>query len=446
MTVKGTGSGRAGKLRVRTQDKRWIEVPYGAGQDTNIRSINIWNGFQWVCPTWGRLLWPDMSTDPGLLANLNSLLFRKPAGFSWTGWSDSTDPNHHDNNPNYRTHDTSAQQWTLAYNANWERLFYLTPRTDPTWRIVPLRYPLPRVVPNVTLDFDSSDSVRKFNSFYPSVISNTLVLDDGQANPDLSAANGNLVDMTAYPFQQTQLCQAQYIHRDGPATDYNRTTWVNDRRTSQVASVDFRVIRNRLETIFPQQDVNFTGQKNNIAHQSLRRVMAKLFIQPLLTYWGEVGRTDGKDFDQVQFAIRAAANIDTHPITMADNVYNRGSFTINVPDSTDPQGRPIWIAAAQVLDRQMVVANFSTGAGGVTRHWNKWQLTTADSIPLDYDLEAPGENNLCFYPEILNPVAPASYLSEVTISLRIFVRWMNVQYSNDGYDVPDELKRSDAHP
>lgn len=466
MSLKGTGSGRAGKLRMRTKDKRWIPVPYGAGQDTNIRSVNIWNGTEWVCPTWGRLLWADIYTDLGLLANLDSFLFRKPAGFNWTGWEDHVNaPNAHVNNPNYRTHDTSAQQWTIAYNANWERLFYVKPRTDPTYRVVPLRYPLPSEPPNITLDLESADFYYLFNSFYPAVIANTVYLDDGQINTEFgtwSAAEFPYYEYATAYLGLPVLCQGYLIHTDGPVSDNYLHTYQTERRINSVANIDLTMIRQRLQAHFSEQDVNYTGQKHNIQHQQLNRVLVNLRIRPDITYWGELGKADpgGKDFDAVQFSLRAKANIDTHtgtvivPVYDATGAYTTYPVTVNIPDSTDPDGSVLWSGTAQPLTHSVLVPSYAMGndAEGNPRRWTNFHVTTGDvqdsstQIQFEHDFEAPGETSLCFYAEILNPVVWKPYLSEVTINFQVFVSFICLQYADLGKDVPDDLKRADAHP
>jgi hypothetical protein len=458
VTQKGSGSGKAGVLHIRTPDHRWVEVPYGAGQDSKLRSVNVWNGDSWMCPTWGRLLWQDMFTDPGLLADLDSLLYR-PKNVVWTGWADHV--NHVDThvyNPTYRHHDPGSQQFTFSYEPAWIRLFYLTPRTEPTYRIVPLNYPLPSRPPNRTLDYDlESDARNTFSTMWPSFTYKADLSGDGLPasaidNPtaDWGTATHDTNITTYQGVNLPELCRSVYIHQVGPVIDWDfpLQTWTTDYRGSLAGMIDLKTIRQRLEDVYPEQDVTYTGQKNNIGNQELQWVIVKFQIKVSLTYWVAAGEEQpgGTDFDPVTFTLRSDLGIPTSTETQAlQPIAGLYRSDYNYPLSTDPQGQTLWSVSAQSLNHRMVVENRDVGIRPDTpRYWN--QYAVSGTVELEQMFQYPGEVNIAFFAEIFNPVPWKDDFSELTIHLDAYYHRIALGYRDYSTTFPEELITWDAHP
>jgi hypothetical protein len=447
MTIKGDGVGSASKLRLRTPDHRWIEIPYGAGQDSEVRSINVWDGSAWKCPTWGRLLWPDMFTDPGLLAELDSMQIKMPIiNVYWSGYFDPSlgGRNDHYFNPNFRYLEGGIQ-WTIAYEANWQRLFYLTVRSDPRYRIVPLHYPLPRAVPNITLHFEDMP-YGDFQAFWPAVTFVSERYDDGvQTQIENGVIDLNYAD-DSYP--QLAAYSSNFI--PGPAVINNGDQTSTLRITNKVSSIDMKAIRQRISAVYPYQDVTFTGQKNNIDQQDLRRVIVKLKIGVLVWWFGEeIPEVIGNDFDNVQFLLRSSGNIDTFPEVVPEQVFTDGQYppvTVNIPSSTDPDGLSIWSATAAQFNHTIVGTHLQTGqvGYGTDRYWTWYQIYGTTDI--EYSFEAPGENSIGFYAEINNPVGPHDYYSQVLMQFSVGIDRICLQYADTNVDIPADLIRWDALP
>lgn len=447
MTVKGPGTGRASKLRIRTKDHRWIEIPYGAGQDTNLRSINIWDGTQWKCPTWGRLLWDDFFTDPGLAADLDSFLV-KLSTVDFTGYEDPAALNEHINNPNYRHAQPGSNQWTLDY-ANFQRLFYLAARSDPTYRIVPLQYPLPRRVPNVMLDYEEH-GYGDIIDFYPAFTYNLQYYDDSQLNSSFS--NYGAVDLGHDKIYQPYATQNIYVHSPGPKRR-DPTIAYTDRRVYQVGCIDMKGIRERIKAIYPTQDVTFTGQKHHIDDQILNRVIVKFKISPWFEWYGEEGKITGNEFDPVQFNLRMDANINTFGLNITDPIFNQSPLTINIPSDVEPAGVPIWSITGSQLTHITVGTHLQSGQTGYgdVRYWNWYQvgaLSDNQGAAFEYihSFEMPGENSLAFYAEVVQPVQWDDRFSEINVIFVVKIDRICLQYADQNKDVPADLIRWDALP
>lgn len=435
MGVKGTG--KTGKrLWLRTHDNRWIEVPYGGSQDSNIKNLNIYDGQNWLCPTWGRLLWTDFFTDPGLLTDFDSLQVHAP-GVTWTD---------HKNNPTYRTHKIAdTRQWTTGEEANWIRLFYLAPRTDPTWRIVPLHYPTPSRTPNITLDYEGGDYF-SFLSFWPAVTFRTVYFFDGVLQQFLARSTvdltywqpGGVSEIVQYTLDQYTDAAKQY--------EYRQLTY-NTAVGTQVGCIDLKSIRRKLGQTYRYQDITFTGQKNDIDNQQLRRVYVKLTIQVQLTFDGMITRTTGREFDATVFQMRYYCGAVTEQLGLVNPSNNVGAV-VNIPRSADPAGLVLWSCTGAQLD---VNASTSYPQDAVTwtdrdtgAKYGNWELRK--SFEITQVIEDPGEDNITLYGEILNPTGINDNLPKFSGAMEVFVDRICLQYADAHKDVPTDKMRWDALP
>lgn len=479
MAEKGTGAGRAGKLRIRTPDHRWVEIPYGAGQDSALRSINVWDGSKWMCPTWGHLLYIDWyaAVDPSV--KLPSVQYRTDKVI-WTGWSDSSAPNEHWNNPNFSRHDTNAPQWTAEFD-KWQRLFYVKPRTDPTYRVVVLGYPLPTDPPNVTIDpVTDTPPYGLWSTFFPGTTGRRETYLDGVRYPDASKPpydqpNEVLFHNDSFDtFAQTYL-----VHNAGAnVADVTRdqylgfkqssagtqTSYQNDRVTYQVSMVDFKAIRQRLEKDFRYQDINWTGQKNDVRQQKLKRAYVIMTVNPWVSYWirDGYGTPDGRHFDDIILRVKWGTGISTVPYPTS-STRGRGTISItadtNYPATTNMQNNVLWEATVgSLLRRSEQVHRMQvgqTGSGSET-YWNNWWVGSryADvanpiEVSLVHTFENLTEDSLAFSTEIVQPVPAAdwtqpdpsqNYLGELTVNLSIKMQRIFLHYVDPGKDVPNDLR------
>lgn len=456
MVEKGTVTGSGHVLRIRTPDHRWIEVPYGGGQDTNLRSVNIWDGVQWLCPTWGRLLWVDMFTDPGLLAEFSSLLYRSDR-LVWVGAKNQTSPDRHEYNPTYRHHEAGSQQFTFSYEPKWVRLFYLTPRSVETYRIVPLNYPFPRQPPNRTLDYDwPSDARFSFQTMWPAFSRKAYLSEDGLPVTSLGGPTSDWPTATQSPGNTLyqpgpnlpMLCASVYVHSVGPAKDWDGTRWSTDYRGSLAGMIDLKAIRQRISKVYDGQDVNYTGQKHPISGQELQWVIVKGQINVSLLYWVAEGqeKAGGIDFDGVVFSLKSDHGIDT--VTdpqVLEPIAGLYRADCHYPVSTDPQGTALWSATAQQLTHTLNVQHRDVGIRpGLARYWNQYSLT--GTYPLERSFQYPGEENIGFFTEILNPVLWTQDYSELTIRLAVTYQQITLGYRDFLTTFPEDLIRWDALP
>jgi hypothetical protein len=431
--MKLYGHGTDGKrLWFRTHDHRWIPVPYGAGQDETVRSINIWDGEKWMVPAWGWWISNRAQLDP----TSNQFWLDIPSdGFyvhapnvHWEGYSA---PNNHvfTYNPNYGQVGFANFVWGRGQdpNSGTLQLFHTEPRNDPNWRIVPLGHPLPRypVAQHYQNPYDpygfSSDHGR---CFWPGLSYATY------------HANTNQISSGQLPMSDAAWTTGGFLLTAG--TSQGRFDLPDDSFNGSFV-LDFAAIRKQLHDTFPEQGVYYQGQYTHIDQMSLKRVYIKGVISATVSIEGghiEHGQwvnVDAALISGTTFTIAANTNTPVsapNVITDPANLWP-GEAHLRYPLNTDLSGPPIWQLTADGDDA-------SLSQFGDFANWDHF-------VEQPFEFEGPGENNIkiaCAIGQV--PTVGMGDLRSVRTTMTFQIQRISLQYATVNHDVPNDLKRYDA--
>lgn len=377
----------------------WTGPPTGDGVDDYLRSVNMWDGHQWLQLCYGGGVSPTKLRQvnvkiPPLSVDYTSPTTNPMMTGQWTTWVNGGSSG-----------DIGEQQ---AFRVNWLPLFFLKPRVDPAWRIVSLcgGYPLrPQV--------NHNDSANPY-PFYPRggflTSKYTKRLDTGAVTTQTSA-----VSMTRNDPDPQILCRVDTTTFDQSAQDYltaHNAGYVTNTNIVSAGMIDFLIIRRKLKEYFATCDPYFNGSYDDMVLQHLIRVYIVADITFKLTI-------DGSPPAGIYSNVRARVYMNTDvpyqftsdpymPIDYGDNTYT----DVRCPASFTPNG-------SILFDRTGVIENDGVLHG---------QL---------FDFQ-PGENNMAFYAVIDNIPAPYVDYDRVQFTFEFKATQINLHYATAGSDTPVE--------
>ncbi len=413
------GTGKNGKrLWMRSPDNRWIEVPYGAGQDSAVRSVNIYDAAKkkWMTPTWGWEVWNRI----GINTFIPSLDVRAP-GRSWKGGrtehpADQLFPYY---NPNYRHRLSNIQFSTMR--TDWLRLFYLKERNDPNWRFIPLIGNIPGRVPNQTLNFAGISATQPYTldagNFWPVGNYHALALPYPEMTGQVTRGLSN---------------EFAFLLAFGGVSYYDRTVPGQadsvDTRHATTAMIDFKAIRQRLEDKYNEQDTFFTGQYLPISKMKLRRIVLDITCSAGMGVTGPNAPTTVP----VVYVLYVYRNAQGVAETVTSPVWE-GSYSVRSPVPEPTGGTAIWSASTGTM----------TWTGGFYRYdhvrdvnidqYNGWVEQS-----FQYVIEDPGEDNIAFDVKLEGVPGPTS--DRAGGGCQVAATGISLQYAAEGHDLPIELR------
>jgi hypothetical protein len=239
------------QLWVRTPDDRWAPVVVGAGEDPGLRSVNYWDGDQWLTPTWGKLIKNEKGQSSTELSSLQ--LRHDDLTFNQNGF-----------NPNYDYLGNGQSEPFSPVNAAFNRLFYLWPRSsarrNPDWRVVSLLTKLPAISPSQGVGWSPNHKLPFWpigvrTSKYQHTIAGAQMPEYTEDDTFIDDDEGALIvhDAKAYS--------------DNPGNPFNN--WVDERTYTYL---DFQAIRARLKQNYAQRGADLVGQYTHIDDMQLRSV------------------------------------------------------------------------------------------------------------------------------------------------------------------------------
>ncbi len=413
------GTGTNGKqLWFRSPDGRWIEVPYGAGQDTTVRSVNYWNDAkkQWMTPTWGQTL-----RNLGRPRTVMDALDVYAPNRAWVGslTNHPAELYRHWYNPTYQSPLVTQGQYT-APRKDWLRLMYLRERNDPNWRIVPVGEIIPLRVPNRALNVASglgngTPYDIHAGRFWP--------VGGVRLNYSLDASLTN-IPLTDGKFNSGTFAMA------GVSTHYEDRTVhghenLSDYRNEIATMFDLKAIRKRLEDTYPQQSIDFTGQYTDIRQMKLKRAVFDVIVQ-----FGSGGRGPNPPAhgmgSAALFVKQGSSGIAR---TQTSDAWP-GSYDVRYPASTEAAGDMIWSVGAAELPvtvnewtfdyvRQVMVYS----SGGLVGH------------RFLHVIENPGEDNITFTARVIDAGLPPG-CDESGSLIEVGAQGVSLHYATDGHDTP----------
>lgn len=441
MAISGNGT-NGKRLWYRTPDHRWIAVPYGAGQDDKVRSINIWDGQKWMVPAWGWWLANRALLNPKAEQFWRSIpgdgFYVHAPGVEWQGYaSDDPTDRTHAYNPNFGAvsfGDFVFGRWQ-NYAKGTLQLFNTEPRNDPNWRIVPLAN---HVLPVAPVAQHYQDPYDPYGVYQP-------------ATGDYGRFFWPSVGVTVYyPETFTTNVYAATSSPKGSDSVYNGSlvaqTFDNVAYAQRLSSfnssliIDFQAIRQQLHDTFGEQGVYYQGQYTHIDHMVLKRVYIKARVSAQVEIGG--GRynplihqfqIDTTPIDGITFTVTANTNTPTTDATLITDpgLLWPGEKPLRYPENTQPEGPSIWTLTTS--EEGISVSEYGTDA--VWYH--------AEDLPA-FEFEGPGEDNIGLACNITGVPGTGGDLRSVTTNLYFTLQQITLQYAAVGHDVPDELKRYDA--
>lgn len=415
------GKGKKGKkLWFRSASDTWIELPYGAGQDYSVRALNIWNAKdkKWMIPANG---WSVRLRENNLTDNTIESFEVYAPGRSWPGTQDVNTVLPYWN-PNYINRQSSSLFSPM--HDKWVRLFHLLEKPDPTWRILPLGIRLPDFAPNRTINYNTS-SFPEAHLFWPNVSARTTGVTvgfDGVTTPNDSAGAGGNVSLLAMAGVDAHYEPDDFV--TPTSGRYNKST--------TAGLVDLRAVRARLSDDFPEQNVDYTGQYDDIDDMKVKRVVIHGTVTLTFSVVGLIP-TAGI-FNAAIARIYAQTYLPT-----IDSTWTVGTktYTIGVPGTTTDTGTTIYEKAIASLI-------FSTTPGSPDSHGNPtYTAQVVNSTSLTYTWENPPEYNVGVYAAIDGLPSNGGALSW-TASMTFQPDRVAVQYAIDGHDVPTGKHTWDA--
>lgn len=410
------GTGAEGKrLWVRTPDNRWIPVPTGAGEDSTVRSVNVWNGTAWEAATDAT----PLNASAAIQSHLHSLDIYAPT----TTWKPGI------YNPNYVGTFPSNPPWTPAH-LNWIRLFHTAPRVDPNWRIVQLynRYP-PRsrsagpqpgnhmFFPRGASYFqDRHDEPNGTGGFYSVSSSATTPL-------SFRVLSGS--DLPYELWAETTAVLSDTAKPDDP--QFGITTKSGGEQY-RAGLLDLRAIRQRLIRDFPQRDPYFNRQFSPMQNMTLKRVI----LHGVLDISGSASGSSPQIPPPAGYVY---ANLNDPGVALQDSTGNEGW-----PSGPSTVRRPTSTAAAGSI----LVASCTSYDSITTLNANPNDPSTVTSAGLggtevNYTFENPGEDNIVFTAN--TPGMTVGFHSKIqSWHSTFYILDMALHYATSGHDVPAEYR------
>lgn len=418
------GKGTNGKqLWIRTPDGRWAEVPYGAGQDPVIRSVNIWDNKRkkWLVPTWPQ----SGGTDPSAQANAadkDNLDVRAP-GVSWRGESTVTLLPAY--NPNYIN--KVSQQTYKPFHPGWVRFFHCWPKRDPNWRILPFGMEFPERIPNVRINDAplSQSGRREMVYFWP--LGGVKYRTDFTGGTPLVTIGGNTRSDIGLPSNFATASHAGFNTAGfESASNYSRNS----------NTIDLQAIRERLDDDFPFQGVDYSNQYADIRLMKVKRIYVHGNIE--ITANAKIDGAHRSNFAGLSWELhmRKGALLAPDPVATEDLGETR---YVRYHDDVDGLGDVIAdYYYSDFLDEDYFVSEPVDNSEN-TRLINLFKLFKG----VTFTIEDPGEDNVTFWAKALNHISIAGYPQWGT-SITFAPTFITIHYAVDGKDTPASTHRWEA--
>jgi hypothetical protein len=418
------GDGTQGKrLWMRSPDKRWIEVPVGAGQDPKVRSVNVWDGKQWITPTWGYLRWEE---EGQYTEQIDSFDVHAP-GVTWNAFTFEDQPNGL-YNPNLWTKDSGGTSYGTDHDG-WLKLAPMWPRTsfrrDPNWRIVSLTRRIPMFPPTRTVELATDVGLA---SFFPSV---GYLRDATGYTPPPGGGT-----ITSGPFAKTSEETALEL---GSYTNISvdPTLAINDDSAKGVlrvaCTIDLKAIRQRVHDEYPQRGIDYVGQYELFSLMSVRRIVLNGTFNAALQFIGPEVDNDGL------FAGATATGYYQINGATGTEVFSDANFDISAPIryplTSGPQGAPL-------VQTPFVRSRYAAYAFDPNRDVSRYVLGANPPAPINTFTvldQVGNDDSITFSVDFANLPLPAKNGVDVW---QASIEWVSgsvsIHYAMPGYDTPPE--------
>lgn len=355
------------RVWIQTPAGQWAPVVVGAGEDPEIRSVNVWDGTKWMTPTWGKLIKDEKGQSS---TQLSSYQLRTTADVAYPPGDFNPNHDHFGIGDNFTPYSPIA--------GNFSRLFYLWPRTktnrrSPDWRIVPLFYNLPKYPPSQAI-YTTTDLAQ----FWPFATKSTTITLTGDPTSGVTEdeAYGGAVDASQF------LYDAQNYPGPGSLGTYH------DRYV--VSHLDLGAIHTRLKEKYAERGVDLVGQYTHIDDMELRDIRVSMTVTLDATVEAPTSVDPQVLADAITFAVYSRGNNPGDgPVSYISQEWDT-SADIHTAGGNSPLGADlVWEVSGINHDSTVLLP------GGVN-----WQNNYRQIVTFSTTLDGPWpENGLTFYPK-----------------------------------------------
>lgn len=425
--TEAAATGKNGKrLWLRSDDGRWIPVPYGAGEDTNIRSLNVYDAATktWMTPTWGWHVW----NRAGINTPVDALDVRAP-GVTWLGGQSATSvlPFY---NPNYLSKQTTVPFTTM--HTNWLRLFHTQQRNDPDWRIVQVgTQQLPTHVPNTPVNYKTTYS-SEYLYFWPAVAVNVR---NFNRDPD-----GTVQEYTYFIAGGFGVDNGNVLAAITYATvDDNTSSDSADPTNVETAGmIDLKAIRQRLADDYPQRGIDFVGQYNDISTMTLKRIYVHCRVE--FTTIQSAPLDSLVSTDASTFKVFASTSNPGTENSLTDPYWQK-TYTVRAPTDRTAEGSVIISKTGAELAEGTTVVPYRNRS----RNFDGYLKTTSwSNQDFTLTIENPTTDGISFYGQITNAPVAGNGLDTAVSSIYLYADCISLHYAVAGKDTPTSTHSWDA--
>jgi hypothetical protein len=473
MGVYGSGT-LVKNLWIRSPTDEWIAVPFGAGQDDVVRSVNIWDGEKWWIPTWAPSEHRRLDTGPDY-GQIPSLEVRDTDTVSIGSLATGTS----------LFKDDRPYPWGdpfVPFFTKWTRLFHVRPRPNPEWRILHIGPAYPPFPPSRHVSWNGS---------YADKTSFRGAMGISQWSGPYPQAQGLVHDYYGYPKQTAWLGLAGFFeNRDYDERDYvDQVTAAVTKGSSNsgfyqggapsysytTALIDFQAIRERLITNYREQGVDYCGVYDPIEVMNIRRIYIRGKVD--VYAWSEADvPIDTDTMDDGIYTIWAASGSpgvafsrDLPTLITAPN-YPRweAGVTVRRTAGYSPGGSIVWQNDGIYQQHESQGPNlfiFPDGSGVPNTSYLGYNKSLTYSEVITIAIENPGNDNLTLTATLENPPPPLMPMTApikqehddrpddeifavsnagATLSFRISDISIHYAVPTPGVDTPANLHRWDA--
>jgi hypothetical protein len=464
MAIYGTGT-FVKNLWIRNPLGEWIPVPFGAGQDSYLRSINVWDGKKWWVPTWGWMEWRRKGSQG---SNLPSLEVRRAANHSiqmFANVSSGTSvfkdsrvfPNGDPFNPFFN---------------QWVRLMHMRPRPVADWRIVRIGPVYPLSPPNRVLDWNTG--VRQDWRVFPGAMG---CMRFAAVNTDAANAvpTPSLGGTAAYIWHGLGGGYFSGInfgsfseHVEHVEARHDRYSTGDYTQVFECAMIDFEAIRARLISFYREQGLDYIGQYDPIELMDIRRVYvrAQVYAMGVSIVNDRPHEVDAAALKNTTLRVYAASGSPGTPVTgsVPRTFYQQTNewetVTTRLPASYAPGGTIVYEANTGSLGPQQQVTDNEQS------YWNQsnqntpiYSYTSTRELNVqtfDFVIENPGHDNLALTATITSPPTvpspspdldghyPEPYVAHSSAWVTVRIQDIGIHWAYPGKDTPTNLHHWNA--
>lgn len=386
------------RLWIRTDDQRWIPLPSGGDCDTNIKSVNLADGYQWLNPVnlryydgWTQAVSRFFNYDPIPLSLLPEAVWNVYLPNRY--WEENI------YNPNFD--ETTGQRATYTDYPPWMQFSSMRPRNDETWRVTTWRQTYPTVGVNIirgqpTAAVELTPNLVGLNGFInpnhpfaPEEFRPTRYDLGDDAYRSIDFLGGRRVGANAQ-FTREGDSASNYQYNVIPAST------VPDTASTYTAALDLKEFRRFNEAEFPYSDYRI-GQYRHLNKMTLRRVyvIADIYNQMRV---GQFRLPPGMTLDQIDPAhyfrdVNYRVYLNREPATIPTTPQERPRYGPRKPADYFTDGELI---ASYNGTTPLVLAGQRLDRWGDNLYTNPQEIHAQDVIRIVLPVENPKEDVLKF--------------------------------------------------